>query len=143
MASKKSSKSAIYYAQRLLEDGYIQGQLLGAGSALRSAYGRASKEPARAAEDKKLYGNLRQAATSIQKALVALRRPEPEPEPKHRLRTVVTATAVVGGSVLVISQRRSKSAPATTNQGNTEAFDSDTASGRVPEPGAAIGPSSG
>ncbi len=75
------------YAQRLFEDEYVQGQLRDAASGIRSAYDRISKKPERAAEDKKVYSNVRQAATSIRKALLALRRPEPEPEPKHRFRT--------------------------------------------------------
>jgi hypothetical protein len=105
MASKKESKSAMTYVQRLFEDEYVQTQLRDAASGIRSAYGRIRKQPAEAAEDKKLYGSVRQAAISIRKALVALRRPEPEPEPKHRLRTAMVAIAVVATSVLIISRR--------------------------------------
>ena len=107
MASKKPSKSAIHYAQRLFEDEYVQGQLRDAASGIRSAYDRISKKPERAAEDKKVYGSVRRAATSTRNALVALRRPEPEPEPTHRFRTALVAIAVVGGSVLIISKRES------------------------------------
>ena len=106
MASKKPSKSAIHYAQRLFEDEYVQGQLRDAASGIRSAYDRISKKPERAAEDKKVYRSVRRAATSIRKALLALRRPEPEP--KHRFRTALVAIAVVAGSVLVISKRESQ-----------------------------------
>lgn len=114
MASKKPSKSAIYYVQRLVEDEYVQAQLRDAAGGIRSAYGRISKKPERAAEDKKLYRNVRQAATSTRKALLALRRaePEPEPEPNHRLRPALVAIAVVGGSVLIISKRESSGQPA-------------------------------
>lgn len=107
MASKKPSKSAIHYAQRLFEDEYVQGQLRDAASGIRSAYDRISKKPERAAEDKKVYGSVRRAATSTRNALVALRRPEPEPEPTHRFRTALVAIAVIGGSVLIISKRES------------------------------------
>ena len=112
MANKKQSKSASSYVQRLFEDEYIQGQLRDAASGIRSAYGRVRKRPAEAAEDKKVYGSVRQAAISIRKALVALRRPEPEPEPKHRFRGLLIALAVVGASVWVISKRGSTPAPA-------------------------------
>jgi hypothetical protein len=108
MASKKESKSAMTYVQRLFEDEYVQGQLRDAASGIRSAYGRISKKPERAAEDKKLYTNVRQAATSIRKAMLALKRPEPEPEPKHRFRALLIAIAVVAASVLIISKRGSE-----------------------------------
>lgn len=112
MAKKKPSKSATYYAQRLFEDEYVQGQIRDAATGIRSAYDRISKKPKRAAEDKKVYSSVRRAATSIHKALLALRRPEPEPEPKHRFRTALVAIAVVSGSVLVISKRGSNGQPA-------------------------------
>lgn len=134
MSSKKSSTSAVYYVQRLVEDDYMQGQLRDAASSLRSAYGRASKEPARAAEDEKLYGNVRQAATSIRKALTALRRPEAEPAPEHRLRAVAIAFAVVGASVLVIVKRGSKPRSAGTGDMTGDALDRTAASDRVSEP---------
>ena len=141
MASRKRSKSRSYYAQRLFEDEYVQGQLRDAASGLRSAYGRVTKKPARAAEDKKLYGNLRQAATSIRKALVALRRPEPEPEPKHRGRTVVTAIAVVGGSALIISRRGATRQPEGGSSADAaDASGSDGASERTAEPETATSP---
>ena len=112
MAKKKPPKSASEYVQRLFEDEYIQGQIRDAAGGLRSAYGRITKKPSRAAEDKQLYSSVRQSATSIRKALVALRRPEPEPEPKHRLRTALIAVAVIAGSVLIITRRGSLGQPA-------------------------------
>lgn len=112
MTSKKPSKSAIHYAQRLFEDEYVQGQLRDAATGIRSAYDRISKKPERAAEDKKVYRSVRRAATSTRNALLALRRPEPEPEPTHRFRAVLVAITVVGGSVLIISKRESKGQPA-------------------------------
>jgi hypothetical protein len=107
MAKKKPPKSASEYVQRLFEDEYIQNQIRDAAGGLRSA------------EDKKLYSNVRQSATSIRKAIVALRRPEPEPEPKHRLRTVLIAIAVIAGSVLIITRRGSLGQPA--GEGATDA----------------------
>jgi hypothetical protein len=108
MARKQPPKSAASYIQRLFEDEYVQGQLRDAASGIRTAYDRIRKKPERAVEDKKFYSNVRQAATSIRKAVLALRRPEPEPEPKHRFRTALIAISVVGGSVLVISRRGSR-----------------------------------
>ena len=82
MTSKKPSKSAIHYAQRLFEDEYVQGQLRDAATGIRSAYDRISKKPERAAEDKKVYRSVRRAATSTRNALLALRRPSPSPSPR-------------------------------------------------------------
>ena len=112
MAKKKPPKSASDYVQRLFEDEYIQNQIRDAAGGLRSAYGRVTKKPSRAAEDKQVYSSVRQAATSIRKAVVALRRPEPEPEPKHRLRMALIAIAVIAGSVLIITRRGSLGQPA-------------------------------
>lgn len=132
MASKKSAKSVSYYAQRLFEDEYVQGQLRDAASGIRSAYHRIAKKPERAAEDKKVYGSVRQAAVSIRKALIALRRPEPEP--KHRLRTVLTAIAVVAASVVIIGARGSKRQPPGEGKGGADALDGDEGSERSDEP---------
>lgn len=104
MAREEPKKSATYYIQRLFEDEYVQEQLRAAAGGLRSVYERARKQPAQAAEDKKLYDSLRQAAVSTRRAATALRRPEPEPAPKHRLRYLTVVVAVLLGSVLVIKR---------------------------------------
>ena len=132
MARKQPPKSTASYIQRLFEDEYVQGQLRDAASGIRTAYDRIRKKPERAAEDKKFYSNVRQAATSIRKAVLALRRPEPEPEPKHRLRTVLIAVAVVGGSVLVISKRKSTGqGPDASNADVADSFMGDGASEQI------------
>jgi hypothetical protein len=108
MASKKDAKkkaaSSVPYIQRLLEDEYVQEQLRNAASGLRAVYRRASRRGGQAAEDKRLYGNLRQAATSIRKATLALQRPKPEP--KRRGRKIATAALAAGGGALLIFKRR-------------------------------------
>jgi hypothetical protein len=129
MARKQPPKSAVAYAQRLFEDEYIQDQIRDTAGGIRSAYDRISRKPERAAEDKKVYSSVRRAATSIRKAFLALRRPEPEPEPKHRLRTALVALAVVGGSVMVVSTRKSAGREAgASNPVVTDGFRSDVAS---------------
>ena len=68
MAKSKQAKSAAPYVQRLLEDEYVQQQLRTAAARLREAYGRASRKRGKAAEDKKLYDNLRDAVTSTRRS---------------------------------------------------------------------------
>jgi hypothetical protein len=99
MAMSKNAKSALPYARQLIEDEYVQEQLRNAASGLRAAYERARKERARATEDKKLYGHLRETATSIRKAAVALQRPKAKP--KRRLRKVTILALAVGGTAML------------------------------------------
>ena len=109
MAPKQTERSAKYYIQRLLEDEYVQRQLVEAAGGLRSVYGRASTKRAKAAEDKELFGSLRRASTAIRNAVIALRRPEPEPE--RRGRSVVVAIAVLAGTVLIIRRTSRQAEP--------------------------------
>jgi ferric-dicitrate binding protein FerR (iron transport regulator) len=108
MASKKPAKqkaqSAVPYIQRLLDDEYVQHQLRSAASGLRAVYRRASRQGGQAVEDKRLYGNLRQAASSIRRATTALQRPKPQP--KRRGRKIAAATLAAGGGALLISKRQ-------------------------------------
>ena len=104
MAQRKKGSSAITYARRLTEDDYVHGQLGQAADGLRKAYGRASRRKGKAAEDKKLYANLRQSATSIRRALLALQRKPPEP--KHRGRKLALVALAGGGAAVAMSERR-------------------------------------
>jgi hypothetical protein len=115
MAPKQSERSAKYYIERLLEDEYVQRQLLEAAGGIRSAYGRVATKRAKAAEDKELFGNLRRASTAIRKASIALRRPEPEPP--RRGRAVAVAIAVLAGTVLIIRRGPKHAEPAEQMQG--------------------------
>ena len=99
MAKTRQGKSKLAYAQRLLEDESLQEPLREAAVALRSAYRRAAKKRADAADDKKLYGNLRRAATSIRDATFALRKPEPPP--KRRARKLIIFTLAAGGAAML------------------------------------------
>src|SRR4030081_101189 len=108
MARSKQAKSAIPYIERLVDDEYVQEQLRNAASGLRVAYKRARSQRAQAAEDKRLYGKLRHAATSIRKAVTALQRPKPQP--KHRIRKIASASlSAGGGALLILTLRRSQS----------------------------------
>lgn len=110
MAKSKNAKSALPYARRLLEDEYVQEQLRNAAGGLRAAYDRARKQRAQAAEDKRLYGHLREAVTSIRNAATALQRPKPKP--KRRFRKVAVLAGAVGGSALLTVKLQKQQKPA-------------------------------
>ena len=93
---KKKVKKAAPYVRRTLQDERVHRHLSDAAEALRKAYRRAARQPgAKAVEDKKLYGHVRAAATSIPAALGIVREPEPEP-PKRRKRKAMTVLILVG-----------------------------------------------
>lgn len=104
MANSKRARSAFPYMQRVVEDQYVQEQLGNALTRLREVYARASKEGGQAAEDKKLYGKVREAVSSIRNAARAIQ--EPPPKPKHRGRKILSF-AVVGACVALLAKRNS------------------------------------
>jgi hypothetical protein len=93
MAKTAKVKRTLPYLQRLVQDEYVQDQLREAAVGLRKAYGRAASKRTQAPDDKKLYGSLRRAATSIRNATVALRRPEPPPKRRGRKLLIITVAA--------------------------------------------------
>jgi hypothetical protein len=110
MAGRKSknartARSAMPYAQRLIGDEYIQDQLRNAFVKLRDVYGRAARHPGKAAEDKQLYGSLREAVTSIRRAVGAIQ--EPPPKPKRRGRQVLVLAMLATGAALLAKQASS------------------------------------
>jgi ferric-dicitrate binding protein FerR (iron transport regulator) len=100
MASTSRASSALPYLRQLLEDDYVQAELRSAAEGLREIYERTRKERAKATEDKRVYANLRRAATSIRNAAGALQRPEPPPK-KRRLGKLATLAIAVGGCALL------------------------------------------
>jgi hypothetical protein len=102
VARRKKRSSAITYARRLTEDDYVHGQLRQAAGGLRQAYGRAARRRGKAAEDKKLYGHLRDSATAIRRAMLALQRKPPEP--KHRGRKLGLVMLAGGGAAVAMSE---------------------------------------
>jgi ferric-dicitrate binding protein FerR (iron transport regulator) len=103
MAKTERAKQALPYLRGLADDAYVQGQIRNALDGLASASKRISRKRGKAAEDKKLYANLRQAATSVRNASRALQRRRPEQ--RRRGRKIIAAAAAAGGVALVITQR--------------------------------------
>src|SRR5215211_8427887 len=102
MLKRQERTSAKTYARRLTEDDYVQAQLRQAAGGLRQAYGRVAQRRGKAAEDKKLYGHLRESATSIRRAALALQRKRPEP--RRRGRKLVLVALAGGGAAVVMSE---------------------------------------
>ena len=99
------TQRAMLYVRQVFEDEYVQEQLRHAAIGLRDAYERTRRERAQATEDKRLYANLRQAATSIRNAAMAIQK-KPEPKPKRRRLPKVTVLALAVGSTAWLSRKR-------------------------------------
>ncbi|HET8672132.1 MAG TPA: hypothetical protein VFL87_00735 [Thermoleophilaceae bacterium] len=93
--AKTKAKSAAPYVQRLLEDEYVHDQLMNAAERLRDAYGRVSSKKAKAADDKRFYNQVREAAGSLRNAANAIQR---KPPPRRRGRKVLIVTGVAGAA---------------------------------------------
>jgi hypothetical protein len=105
MAKKtKQAKSALPYLKELAEDEKIQRHLRTAGERLRDAYGRALSKRGKAAEDKKFYDNVREAARSIR---MATSRAQQKSKPRRRARKLAAA-AVAGGGAALLWMRKGK-----------------------------------
>ena len=103
MAKSQQAQQALPYLRALADDEYVQDQIRHALDGLASASRRIARKRGKAAEDKKLYANLRQAATSVRNASQALKRQKPKP--KRRGRKVIAVAAIGGGIALLISQQ--------------------------------------
>lgn len=118
MAKKDQARTLALYVRQAFEDDYVQEQLRNAAAELRTAYGRARKQRTQAASDKRLYRNLRQAATALGKAKAALR--PPEPQPKHRLRKLAIVGLAAGATALVTTRLQKQQAQEASAPGVTE-----------------------
>jgi hypothetical protein len=95
MASKRERAGT--YAQRLIENEYVQENLLQAADSLRAAYRRATKRRVEPTRDEKLRRQLRDAALSLREATSALQ--SDRRRPKRRLgRRVLVVLAVGAGA---------------------------------------------
>jgi hypothetical protein len=120
MPKGKNTKSTVPYVRHLLEDAYVQEQLRNAAARLHTAYSRVAREGAQATEDKKLYDNVRAAATSLRNATIALRR-SPEPPPKHHGRNLVIIALGIGGTMLIArAAQKQRNSVSSTIDASTE-----------------------
>jgi hypothetical protein len=119
-ASEQISRVAPY-AQRLLDDDYLQDEFGRLFTNLRDGSRRVRKTgPAQATTDRQLRNQFAAALAAATHIGRALKQPEPEPPKGHRLRTLALTVVIAGGAYAGYRQL--------------------TASG--PEPGASSTPSS-
>jgi hypothetical protein len=109
MARTTATRHATAVFWQLVGDEEVQQHLLTAATRLREAAQRVSqlRGPA-VVEDKRLYDKVREAATSLARALKLLG-PEPEPPKKHRGRTLAGIALTVGAAAIVLNNRSQRS----------------------------------
>jgi hypothetical protein len=100
MATDRAAKAGVY-AQRLIENEYVQENLAEAADRLRAAYKRASKRRVEPTRDEKLRGQIRDAALSLREAANALQSGRRKPK-KRRGRRVVLILVLGAGTAAVI-----------------------------------------
>lgn len=124
MANNSRAKSALPYLRQVLEDDYVQAELRSAAEGLRVIYERTRKEKAKATEDKRVYANLRRAATSIRNAAGALK--HPEPPPKKRRGRNLAIFAIAGGGCALLTMKLQKQYAATSRSDASESIPTPT-----------------
>ena len=92
MTATESASRLGPYVERLLQNAYVQDNLLDAVENLREAYERAQKRRVEPARDEKIRRQLRQSALSLQKAGEALRSGRQKPKKRRAKRTLVLAS---------------------------------------------------
>jgi hypothetical protein len=97
MGSKDRRARAGNYAQRLIENAYVQENLAQAADSLRAAYRRASKRRVEPMRDEKLRRQVRGAALSLREAASALQSDRRKPK-KRRGRRVMLVLALGAGA---------------------------------------------
>jgi hypothetical protein len=98
-----ASTGAATYAQRLLENQYVQEKLSEAAANLRAAYARASKRRTDPATDNKLRKQLRQAGLSLNEAAAALKSGRTRPKHQRAKRLLVVLVAGAGGAAAAVA----------------------------------------
>lgn len=100
--ARTRARSAAPYVQRLIENEDLQLQLATAADRLRDVYGRLASQGTDAAEDKRMYASMRQAAGAIRKAGAELR----QPPKRRRPRAAKILVVAVGVGVTAVAVRK-------------------------------------
>jgi hypothetical protein len=92
MTATESASRLGPYVERLLQNAYVQDNLLDAVENLREAYERAQKRRVEPARDEKIRRQLRQSVLSLQKAGEALRSGRQKPKKRRAKRMLILAS---------------------------------------------------
>jgi hypothetical protein len=103
MAASDAATRAGGYAQRLLDNEYVQENLADAVESLRDAYRRASKRRVKAARDKRVYERVRRAAASLFEAAEAMKTGRRRPKRRRGRRVIVILVAAGGGTAAALA----------------------------------------
>jgi hypothetical protein len=101
MASKADRAGT--YAQRLIENDYVQENLMHAADNLRAAYRRATKRRVEPTRDEKLRRQVRQAALSLREAASALQTGRRKPKKRRGRRVLVVLVVGAGAAAAVVA----------------------------------------
>ena len=102
MASDKMADAGTY-AQRVIENEYVQENLAQAAESLRAAYRRASKRRVEPTRDEKLRKQVREAAHSLREAASALQSGRRGPKKRRGRRVVVLLSAGAAAAAVVLA----------------------------------------
>ncbi len=92
MAATESASRLGPYVERLLQNAYVQDNLLDAVENLREAYERAQKRRVEPARDEKIRRQLRQSALSLKEAGEALKSGRQKPKKRRAKRMLILAS---------------------------------------------------
>ena len=92
MAATESASRLGPYVERLLQNAYVQDNLLDAVENLREAYERAQKRRVEPARDEKIRRQLRQSALSLKEAGQALKSGRQKPKKRRAKRMLILAS---------------------------------------------------
>jgi hypothetical protein len=102
VASDTSSKAGSY-AQRLIENEYVQENLAQAADSLRAAYRRASKRRVEPTRDEKVRRQVREAALSLREAASALQSGRRKPRKRRGRRVLIVLATGAGAAAAVLA----------------------------------------
>lgn len=102
MATDRAAMAGIY-AQRLIENEYVQENLAEAADRLRAAYKRASKRRVEPTRDKKLRRQIRDAALSLREATNALQSGRRKPKKRRGRRLVLVLILGAGAAAAIVA----------------------------------------
>jgi hypothetical protein len=103
MAATDYAEKAGVYAQRLIDNEYVQQNLSQAADSLQAAYRRASKRRVEPTRDEKLRRQVRQAAASLSEAASAMKSGRTKPKRRRGRRVLIVVALGAGAAVAIVA----------------------------------------